>query len=182
MKQNIFGVILFSIIVGTAIYVSQPFKTLSSPSAVTEKPVIVESRSRCGKTVYRPPVVSSLAKIKITQAFLNQNTNQLNTELEIQRKTNSVEYVGVSYYFFVKDGKATRFLANETIAVKPDFNGKNKVNQEIISSYSWLDGLDSKDNLYVIIEPNDDGFRPNSSIPRFEENNATPILLLKEKK
>jgi hypothetical protein len=182
MNQNIFGVILFSFIVGTAIFVSEFFVKLPSPPSVdNEQPIIYQSKNRCGKTVYQSPIVSSLAKIKIKQSVLNLNTNQLNTSLEIERERPSVENIGVSYYFFVKDGKSTRFLSSETVTVKPDFNTHNKANELIISSYSWLDELNSKDNLYVIVEPSANGFRPSSSIPRFDDSMATPVLLMKGK-
>lgn len=180
MKQNVFGVVLFSIIIGTAIIVSEFFVTLPTPPAVYEKP-IYEGKTSCRKVVYNSPS-TQVAKVQVNQAILNSKTKQLNTSLTVERSDFSTETVGLTYHFFVKDGKTTRFLASETVGIKPDFNTGNKVNHEVLSSYSWLDNLDSQSNLYLLAESGNPFSPELKSIPRFDEFNATPILLMKGKK
>lgn len=180
MKQNIFGVILFSIIVGTAVYVSQSTVTLPKLPAVEERPVY-ESRTSCRKVVVKAPA-TNLAKIKVTQAVLNPRTNQLITSLWLEKQNPSINHLGVTYHFFVKDGSSTRYLASETVAIQPSFNSDNIATHEIMSSYNWLDNFDVKDNLYLIASTDNDGFSKSKSIPGFDELNAVPVLLMKGKK
>lgn len=176
MKQNIFGVILFSIIVGTAVIVSEFFVVLPIPPAIEEKPLVFESKSRGGKT-HR----NDFGKIKLTQAVLNPKTNQLFTSLMIERPNSSADYMGLTYHFYTKEGAETRYLASETVAIRPDFNSKEQANHEITPSYAWLDSLVSKNNIYVMAIPESNCFSKSQSIPRFDELNATPVLLMKDK-
>lgn len=175
MKQNIFGAILFSVIVGTAVYVSRPTIILPTPPAVEERPVY-ESRNSCRRVAN-----NQLPKIKITQAVLNPRTNQLNTSLAIERQYPSNAHFGVTYHFFAKDGAENRYLASETFGVQPNFDSGNRTTHEILSSYNWLDDLDAKNNLYLIAVTTNEGFAKNNSIPRFDEFNAVPVLLMKGK-
>ena len=180
MKQNIFGVILFSIIVGTAVYVSQSTVILPKLPAVEERP-IYESRTSCRKVVVQAPA-NNLAKIKVTQAVLNPRTNQLNTSILLEKINSSNGHIGVTYHFFTKEGTATRYLASETVGIQPSFNSENRATHEIMSSYDWLDNFDAKNNLYLIPSTDNDGFSKSKSIPRFDELNAVPVLLMKGKK
>jgi len=176
MKQNVFGVILFSIIVGTAVIVGEFFVVLPTPPAIEEKPLVFESKSRCGKTSR-----NGFGKIKLTQAVLNPQTNQLFTSLLVERPHSSADYMGLTYHFYTKVGAETRYLASETVAIRPDFNSNEKVAHEITSSYEWLDSLATKNNIYVMATPGGNGFAKSQSIPRFDELNATPVLLMKGK-
>lgn len=178
MKQNIFGVFLFGFIVGTAIFVSELFVKLPSPSKVEEKPFVFESKNRCSKVVYQPPV-SSLAKIKITQAVLNPQNGKLSTSLVVQRENQLSENLGLTFYFYVKNGDLVRYLGSHSVTVKKELGTENNEFHEVLSSFSGLKNLDSKSNLYLIAGQDSNIFRPSETIPRFDVNNATPVLLLK---
>lgn len=178
MKQNIFGIVLFSVIVGTAVFVSESFVTLPTPPAVEEKPIVFESRNRCGKTSYQ----KGTAKVKLSQAVLNPKTGQLFTSLALEKENTSADYIGLTYHFYVKEGVKNQYLASETVAIRPVFDINNRANHEITSSYSWLDSLATKNNIYVIAVSGGNGFGKHNSIPRFDETLATPVLLMKDTK
>lgn len=178
MKQNIFGAILFSVIVGTAVYISASLVTLPNPWEVKRN----FSNREISCEMPEPVTKRELAKVKVNQAVLNPKTNQLNTSLTVERFNSSTGHLGVTYHFFVKEGAATQYLSSETVVIEPNFNEENKANHEIISSYNWLDNFDTKNNLYVIAESSYNGFSRRSSIPRFDESIAAPVLLMNGKK
>jgi hypothetical protein len=180
MKQNIFGAILFTTIVGTAVFVSASLVKLPSPPPIQEMPIqpknVYESRNSCSKRSYK-----NVSKITVNQAVLNPRTDKLHTNLTIERKFSGNSHIGVTYHFFVKEGAETRFVASETVAIQPNFDAGNKAFHEVLSSYNWLDKIDSKSNLYLIASTDNDGFAKANSIPRFDESNAVPVLLMKGK-
>lgn len=180
MNQNVFGIILFSLIVGTAIFASEYFVTLPTPLPVYEKPfTVTNSGNSCGKRVYQAAKYGK-TDLKIKQAVFNLRTKQLDTSLEIQRFDSETQNTGVTFHFYVKDGITTRYLASDTVHLKPNFDQNNKAIQEITSSYFWLDNLKSHKNLYVIAEPSQNSFKTDAeSIPRFNESGASSVLLIR---
>jgi hypothetical protein len=184
MNQNVFGVILFSFIVGTAIFASEFFVTLPTLPAVYERPATTAknhySCSRQSRVVYRD-APAELASVKVTQAYLNQRTNQLNTDFLIKRENPNTQSVGISLHLFVKNGRTTQYLATETINVKPDFDADGKANHDVLSSFQWLDDLENRDNLYVIAESSVNFRQSKTPEPKFDSTNATPVLLMKAK-
>lgn len=110
---------------------------------------------------------------------MNPKTAQLFTSLSLEKENTATEHIGLTYHFYVKDGVNARYLASETIAIKPVFDVYNQATHDITSSYSWLDSMVTKNNLYVIAVSGNDGFKNTSSIPRFDESSATPVLLMK---
>src|SRR5687768_1254323 len=129
MNQNVFGVMLFSLIVGSAIFISEYFVPLPSPMPVYEKPVTVKnteySCKKQSRTVTSQPVVSTV-QVKIIQAELNQRTNQLTTDFLIKRDHPQTETSSVALHFFVKDGRSTQYLATEMVRLKPNFDESGK--------------------------------------------------------
>ncbi len=182
MNQNVFGVILFSFIVGLSVLVSAYLVPLPTPPPVYERPVTVKNTHSCAsqsRTVINQTTPAGLATVKITQAVLNQRTNQLNTEFSVKRENQPTKEVGVALHFFVKNGRTTQYLATETIIVRPDFEADDAANHDILSSFQWLDDLNRRDNLYVMPELSQN-FRLNKSLePKFESAHATPVLLMK---
>lgn len=171
MKQHIFGFVLFTLIVGTAGFVSAVFTELPSRDAVkvSEVPRTVEYKSSCWKRVKPSSKQTWISSARVVQATLNQKTRQLETDLLIERETKSFETVLVSLHFFTKDAKGTRYLATEKVWLEPYFNTNNIAAQSITSSYKWLDELGSYENLYVTAET-------KGGTPTFSESNAMPVL------
>ena len=185
MNQNVFGMILFSFIVVTAVFVSEFFVKLPTPPAVFERQVTVSHKYSCGKRIVQAnpaaPIPTSLANVKVVQAVLNQQTNQLATDFSIKKIDPQTEPVGIALHFFGKNGRVTQYLATESITVKPDFDHKGRATHDIISSFKWLDDLPQRDNLYVIAEPTLN-FRNSKSLePAFDGTKAIPVLLMKER-
>ncbi len=178
MNQNVFGVILFSFIVGTAIFVSEFFVTLPTPPPVYERPVY-ESRTSCRKNMVTQTVPAEIASIKVRQAVLNAETGKLYTDFLVKRESPQTQTVGVALHFFVKDGRGTRYLATETVALSPEFNYDEKANNSVVSSYQWLDDLQRRDNLYVVAESSIPFQKSKNLEPKFDEANAVPVLLMK---
>ena len=105
MNQNIFGAILFSVIVGTAILVSAYFVTLPTPPAVYEVPAIAKRVVACDhRRVISQTIPVGRASVKVRQAVLNRQTNQLYTEYIIKKANPKTEAVEIALHFFLKDG------------------------------------------------------------------------------
>jgi len=183
MNQNVFGVILFSFIVGLTVLVSAFFVPLPTPPAVYERPVTVKNTYSCSRqtrAAVHQSAPAGISSVKVTQAVLNQLTNQLNTEFLVKRENQQTEDVRVALHFFVKNGRTTQYLATETINVKPEFDENGKANHDVLSSFKWLDDLEQRDNLYVIAESQLNYNRNKNVEPVFNAANATSVLLMKE--
>jgi hypothetical protein len=184
MNQNVFGVILFSLIVGTAIFVSEYFVPLPTLLPVYERPVSSDNKYTCSQRKRQVTYqTSQIAKptVKVSQIFFNQRTNQLNTDFLIKAESPKTENVGIALHFFTKDGRKTKYLATETILVKPNFDESGLANYDFISSFKWLNDLNRHDNLYVIAEPSVD-FRSSKTLePNFDSSKATSVLILNER-
>lgn len=184
MNQNVFGVILFSFIVGTAMFVSAFFAPVTEqPLVVVEKPTVSSKPTSCftKKKFVDETTPVGVANIKVVQAVLNQNTSQLDTDFFIERGNFRTNAIGIALHFFSKDGGKTRYLATQTVTVTPDFDYDNKANQAVTSSYQWLDDLKRRDNLYVIAELSSSFNNNRNPEPRFDETKATAVLLDKGK-
>lgn len=184
MNQNVFGVILFSLIVGTAVFVSVYFVPLPVPPAVVEKTfntITVDKKYSCSKqsrrTVYQPPQYG-LANVKVIQAVFNQETKQLNTEFRIKRLSNETEGVRIALHFFVKNGKNTTYQATETITLRPDFANTGTADHAVVSSFKWLNDMQPQDNLYVIAESTVSFNQSKSLEPVFEAAKAQSVTVM----
>ncbi|MDQ3179569.1 MAG: hypothetical protein M3Q33_03515 [Acidobacteriota bacterium] len=176
MKKHIFGFMLFSLIVGTSAFIYGFFfapLTAIQPVYVFENQP--EKRKSCRKETYsrveRPTV-----NAKVVQAVFNQNTNQVDMDLFLERKNNSTDDIAVWLEFFVKEGAKTRYLATEKVNLTPDFNLDDKATHSITSSYEWLDNLESRENLYVV--PRTNGNTERGFTPIFDEAKATSVITL----
>jgi len=175
MNKHIFGFILFSLIVGTSVFI---YGFFFSPLA-TIQPVYVfenqpEKRKSCRKQTYSR-VERGEVNTKVVQAVFNSNTNQLDIELFLERKNNSTDDVTIWLEFFVKEGAKTRYLVTEKVELTPDFNLDDKATHSITLSDKWLDNLKSRENLYVVPQIGDakSGFKLG-----FDEARATSIITL----
>lgn len=176
MNKHIFGFILFSLIVGTSAIIYgffvAPFVPIQPIQVFENQP---EKRKSCRKEIYSR-VESGKVNAKVVQAVFNQNTNQLDMDLFLERKNNSTDNVAVWLEFFVKEGAKTRYLATEKVNLTPDFNLDDKATHSITSSYEWLDNLKSRENLYVV--PQTFGNTQRGFTPVFDEAKATSVIIL----
>lgn len=170
MKQHIFGFVLFTLIVGTAGLISAFFTELPSRDAVkvSEVPRTVEYKSSCWKKVKSTEKAGNVSA-RVVQATFDLKLKLLEADLLVERETSSVKSVSVSLHFFTKDENGTRFLATEKVWLEPAFDQSHSAVQSIITSYKWLDNLDSYENLYVAAET-------KMGTPKFSESNAVPVL------
>lgn len=187
MNQNVFGVILFSLIVGTAIFVSEYFVTLPTPLPVYEKPITVKQDDySCSKQSRK--AITQLTAIKVDQAVLDQTTNNLHISFHIKRhismtkdtlaKIPESETSKISLHFFDKSGSKTKYLGTEEMTITPHFGYGDQSNFAKYASFKWLDDLQKHDNLYVIAESSVKFNKSASLEPDFDEAKATSVLLM----
>lgn len=162
MKKHIIGFAIFSVIVGTAILV----KSILYVPEVKNYTYTSVTKTSCWKMKQEaskdtPPIVR--------QAVLDLNTKQIDWELKVPRNESSV-----ALHFFVNDSRGARYL--ETVFAPR--SAASDGNLEFTSSYLWLDNLGSYQNLYVVPETiSGAGFRMKDFQPKFNEQNATSVIL-----
>lgn len=184
MNQNVVGVILFSVIVGVAIFVSELFYVAPMPPTVYAKPVTVENKYSCShhsRTVINQTIPVGVADIKVVQAVLNPQANEFNAEFLIKKENPRTEAVGIALHFFVKNGRTTQYLATETMTVVPDFDSRGNATDDVTASFKWLNNFEQRNNLYVIAEPSSNYNKSKDLEPIFDETKATSVLLDKGK-
>ena len=135
-------------------------------------------RTTCFNTTAKHQV-SNLIEVKLTQAVLNQKTGKLTTNYQLLGDYPQNYQFSFGLHFFVKSGEDFRYLATEKMSVFPQNNLAENLNPYAISSYSWLDNLNKKDNLYIIVDNNPFTSINNIQNPIFDENLAVPVLLMK---
>lgn len=179
MRKHIFGFALFSFIVGVAVAVSGwlAFKSVSIHTfELRSDAPQTKQWDYCMKDRFKK---SAYPNAKIEQAVLDVNTKQLTTFLSLNPRAETEEVSSaVALHFFVKNGRATRYLATENIWMNSAFDSEK---ESVLSSLEWLDNLESFDNLYVVPELNDNRVSYKKNPPRFDSANAAPVLLSKGK-
>lgn len=181
MTKNIAGFILFSFIVGVSGVIAFIFAEIPQPEKITVLNVPkYEHKTSCKKKNYNNRE-DSQASIKVVQAVFNERTQQLDTDLFIERERSSTASVSVVLHFFAKDVEGSRYLASEKVWLEPDFNIEDKATHAITSSYQWLNNLSSHDNLYVIADTTNRQASYKKHQPNFDENKAIAIISLKGK-
>jgi len=185
MKKHIAGFILFSFVVGTAVFASEVWKIFTEYEKIAPKregnsyskikPVISETEATVGAIDKKSPTVR--------QAVFNLNTKQVNIELLFRDYVPAGEKINVKLSYFRNDSTGARFITSEIVSFFPEsFYNRNKdATAVVLSSYEWLDRLDSYENLYVIAEF--DGKYPysNRTAPKFDTGFAKEILLFSGK-
>ncbi len=175
MKQNIFGLFIFGLIVGAAIFISG-YTTVLPTEKVYDPVGNPEKRTSCFTKTYVPKVNSN-ENVKLVQATLNRKTKKLTTNFEVNSHKNNGEYVNVRLNFFMKNGKATSIIASEKLVFKPEIDSNGKLTQYILSSFNWLDRIDEKDNLYIVMDSNDNSNAMTIDDLNFDESKAIPVLI-----
>ncbi len=181
MTKHIAGFILFSFIVGVSGVIAFIFAEIPQPEKFTVLNFPKhEHKTRCAKRNYGN-YENSQASVKVVQAVFNERTQQLDTDLFIEREESSTGSVSVVLHFFAKDIKGARYLASEKVWLEPTFNIEDKATHAITSSYQWLDNLSSHENLYVIADTTNRQANYKKYQPIFDENKAMAIISLKGK-
>jgi hypothetical protein len=156
MKKHILGILLFSLIVGSAGIIYGYFNLIK---------VSVQKSDTCrfrtndsdsggaGSGGYRPI---------LRQAVLDLKTKQINWEFSDKNLKTSI-----ALHFYTVDAYGSKHLKTEYVRTTSDF----------ASSYLWLDNLKSYENLYVIADEYPNTHRSVASIPAFEMREATSVLL-----
>jgi hypothetical protein len=201
MKKHIAGFILFCFVVGTAAFTSEVWRVFWDYGTIAPKreensyskikPIISETEATVGAIDKKSPTVR--------QAVFNLNTKQVNIELLFRDDVPAGEKINVKLSYFRNDSKGARFIKSESVGLLPEsFYNRNKdTTAVVLSSYEWLDKLDSYENLYVIaefdgkysdelssesyIKQTTPKFDVSKTIPKFDTNFAKEILLFSGK-
>jgi hypothetical protein len=177
MKKHIIGLTLFSIIVGTAIFIYGMFNVVN-----VEEEVFVITNTQTYPTTkscrkFKEELKdSNLNKLMVKQAVLNLQTKQFNWELA----TPDIDEP-IALHFFSKDGNGTRYITSEQINNKFSHNGILRYS----SSYNWLNKRKSYENLYVIAQFKSDAVNysenyqvyGNKFQPKFDASKATAVTV-----
>ena len=179
MNKHIVGFILFNIIVGASAIAAALFYEMPKIESVSvpEVPVTYTGKS-CWKNFKMP--VKGEVSTRVIQAVFDENTNELDMDLFLERKNHSTESADVTLDFFVKTGSQTRYVASERVNLTPKFNLEDKAAQNITSSYQWLNDLKSHENLYVVPQWTFDAENNKRPVPRFDELNAAPVTVVEK--
>jgi hypothetical protein len=170
MKKHIFGLAIFSFIVGSAAIVYSFFNV---PEIVPVPAVITVSESQpvlMRKTSCKARVIKKTGGVEIKQAVFNLHTGQFSWELA----TPDVD-AQVALHFYSKDENGTRYIMTERVNNKFSHNGILRYS----SSYGWLIKRKSHENLYVIaeFEPESENYNFSTSQPKFDALKATAVTI-----
>lgn len=168
MKKHIIGFAIFSLIVGSAVFI----KALFYFPKETRVSYSYSTRNSCWKMKREGHPITNVPIVR--QAVLNLDDKQINWELAVP-ETNS----RVALHFFTKDSKGTRYLATE---LAPKGISGYPVLSYTSTYLGLINNLGSRPNLYVVAEmiPSSDS-QVRDFQPIFDENLATPVLVVSGK-
>lgn len=174
MKKHIFGLAIFSLIVGaTAIVYAALGSASCSMSAPVNEPVFVEvpqysSKTSCWK-MKKDAAQTDGVFVKVNQAVINLQSKEFSWELAV-----SGSDAPIALHFFSKDGGNARYINTETISGKLAQNGLLRFN----NTYQWISRRKSFGNLYVIAEFDSRAAIFGSSYqPTFDAARAVPVTV-----
>lgn len=188
MKKHLFGLALFSLIVGTAMFVAALVRTVPQPAKTYTYEV---SKTSCWKytrqnSEIRKNYDNDQTAVKITQAVLNERTNDLDMDFFIQRETPSTQSVKIKLTFVnglsKGSGNWDGVVRTEYATLAPNFNVENKAVYSLPLSYNWLNKLRDGENLYVMAEIDNGRSNNLENVARsIDFNDFTPVLLVNKK-
>lgn len=168
MKKHLFGFAVFSLIVGSAIFVSSIF---SAPKNVFVH-VIETTGPHTPKTSCwaRKRESVKTGSVSIKQAVLDLETKEIKFQLDVPKLDSPV-----ALHFFTKDSEGTIYLATEfPFPVISNASGQHGV----VKSNSWMKDLDGHQNLYVVAEHlSRRNFELGVSNPEFDETKAVAVTV-----
>ena len=184
MNKHFIGLIIFSFIVGMSAIIASLFIQMPQMPKIEAVKVsesndyVYRGNTHCKKKKRkpRPKNYSELASAKVSQAFFDLNKKQLDTQFMIERANDSTETVNVALHFFVNDRFGVQHIATEFVTLAPNFDIGDKAITTKISSFNWLNNLESRENLYVMPEviKNSDTYK--NYPPIFDSFEATAVL------
>ena len=145
MKKHILGFVIFSLIIGTAVFVSAFVYKQVKREYVYE----VSSRS-CWKQSKQPNEIKSNS-VKIVQAFFT--TYPKLSELEIEFSTPISQPVEIQLY----KNSTSAALLTKTVTLLPNVDNKSTIKLY----YKRIDDLRGLDNMYVTVRRLDDSMAEN---------------------
>lgn len=157
MKKHLLGFAIFSLILGTAIFVAALARSARQP-AESPSSVSVEynvSKQSCWKMNRRANNSENSAKssIKITQAVFNEKTGKMNLSFAVERETPATQDISVRLSFVngvsEENGKWDSIANYELMTFVPNFNVENKATFTFPYTFRWNKNIKSTDNLYV---------------------------------
>lgn len=177
MNRHYIGFALFSFIIMSSGFLALLFGDLPK----IEQPKFdevprFESKVRCRKSSYRSDKKDA-AMVRVYQAVLDESNNLLGTDLIVKRADDATENVFVALHFFTKDGGEARHLKTETVLVVPDFTYSDRATHPVLSSFAWLENLESHENLYIIAEATKYRKYPKTYVPSFDDEKAVAVLV-----
>lgn len=182
MNKHLFGLIIFSFIVGTSAVIAGMFVKLPpiptlSPVSETENYEVYRGRKHCKhkKRKPRPKAETESATVQAVQAVYDLESKELKTQLMVERFDETSEKFNVALHFFVNDGFAVQHIATEFVSVRPNFDMGDTASAISTSTFRWLENLESRENLYVIAKITD--YSPDRlSFPAFNAAEAQPVV------
>ncbi len=142
MKKHIIGFTLFSIIVGTAAFIYAMFNVVKVEEVFAPAYTPTYQRNSCWKM--KRDLKETINSPTITQAIFNLKTKKFSWNLSTVETDSPIVL-----HFFVNDGKGTRYIGSDP--------AKNLVSDGELNfsrSYTKLDKINSRTNLYLIAEMN----------------------------
>lgn len=173
MKKHIIGFAVFSLIIGSTVFVKAVFNTSKEiivPAAENYSYTNVTKNS-CWRMKRKS---AETQEAFVRQAFLDLNTKRIDWEIYVPQ-AGSV----VALHFFAKTARGSRYIATE-IAPVSDSSGEKIMNYS--SLYISLSSFSPYENLYVVPEviSAEDAQMKNFD-PKFDEVTATPVSVYARK-
>ena len=168
MKKHIFGLAVFSLIVGAAAFIYAMFNVVN----VEEVFVVTNNQTHPIKSCWKMKQESEkfiVNSVKVNQAILNLQTKEFSWEIATPETDSPI-----SLHFFSKDGGRTRYITTEIVNDRFSRNGLLKFN----NTYQWLNKRKSFNNLYVIAD-SDSLFEiyGEDYKPKFDAIKATAVTI-----
>lgn len=175
MKKHILGFGLFSLIIvasAIAFVYFQPFDIYNAPT---------DNRRMTELPVEELPAVN--IGTKVTQAVINSETKQIDLEIALDKNDSTNNTFSLALYFYLNDGAGkTKIIGREKITLCSNDYQNAKATVKIKDSLSWLNKLNTFENLYVMAQPVSVGAEIQEFSPHFNANLAKPVLIYTEKR
>jgi len=165
MAKHIIGLILFSLIVGTSVFVAGVSNYSSSVDVAKSYRLISKKKKKRRRRKRRCRPHHRSVTVSVNQVSFNRNSEVLSASFDPSRYGNGV----VKLHFFAKDSHGTRFLKTEHMP----YAGEGI---ESFKETSWLSRIDRQQNIYVMAEVSRYP-RTWSHQPDFDHGRATPLLI-----
>lgn len=184
MNKHFIGLIIFSFIIGISAIIASLFIQMPQMPEIQAVKVsesndyVYRGNTYCQKKKKRhhPKQYNDLASVKVSQAFFDLDQKQLETQIMVERANDSTETVNIALHFFVNDRFGVQHIATEFVTLTPNFDIGDKAITTKISSYRWLNNLESRENLYVMPVVGNDYYNSNEFTAVFNSSEATAVL------